>query len=182
MKIHYITYILKKPGGNMQTIGNVSSITTLISFIIYFIGKFIKIKMSKKLRYESVNAYYNTCCENNFKIVDEYNIGSNNSERIIISSEVPLNWIKIYEYGYDKVKNKFKKGNLIVSYGFLRAGHAIQINTYLSCGVPAYILEFERYDYLIGSFQLAENGKNGILEECVDISHTFRSYLYYIFE
>lgn len=165
----------------MQTIGYVSSFVTLISFILYFIGKFIRIKMSKKLRYENIDTYYNTC-ENNFKIVDEYNIGSSNTERIIISSKVPLNWIKIYEYEYDHVKDKFNKGNLIVSYGFLRAGHALQINTYLSCGVPAYMLEFERYDYLIGSFHFAENGKNGILEECVKISHTFRSYLYYIFE
>ncbi|WP_313413277.1 hypothetical protein [Sedimentibacter sp.] len=165
----------------MQTIGNISSFVTLISFIIYFIGKFIRIKMSKKLRYESIAVYYNTC-ENNFKIVDEYYIGSGNSEKIIVSSEVPLNWIKIYECEYDYKKNKFNKGKLIERHGFLRAGNAIQINTYLPCGMPAHMLEFERYDYLIGTFHLAENGKNGILEECVKLSHTLRSYLYYIFE
>lgn len=165
----------------MQTIGNISSFATLISFIIYFIGKFIKIKTSKKLRYESIAVYYNVC-DNSFQIVDEYYIGESNSEKIIVSSEVPLNWIKIYEYKYDKKKGKFYKGKMIESHGFLRAGHAIQINTYLPCGMPSYMLEFERYDYLVGRFHFAENGKNGILEECVKISHTFRSYLYYIFE
>lgn len=165
----------------MQTIGNISAFATLISFIIYFIGKFIRIKMSKKLRYENIEVYYNTQ-KNDLKIVDEYYIGTSNSEIILVSSEVPLNWIKIYEFEYDDKKNKFIKGKLTEKHGFLRAGHAIQINTYLSCGVPAYILEFEQYDYLVGSFHFAENGKNGILEECVTMSHTFRSYLYYIFE
>lgn len=165
----------------MQTIGNVSSIITLISFIIYFIGKFIRIKMRKKLRRENIEASYNVN-ENNLKIVDEYCVGPSNTERIIVSSAVPLNWINIYEYEFDNEKNKFKKGILIVRHGFLRAGHAILINTYHSCGVLAYMLEFEQYDYLRGRFCFAENGKNGILEECVTISHTFYSNLYYIFE
>lgn len=59
----------------------------------------------------------------------------------------------------------------MLNYGFLRAGHAVKINKYLSCNVPAFILEFERYDYLIGSFHFVENGKNGILEYCVKTSH-----------
>lgn len=33
--------ILKELGGTMQTIGNISSFAILISFIIYFIGRFI---------------------------------------------------------------------------------------------------------------------------------------------
>lgn len=167
----------------MEIIGYVSSIATLISFIIYFIGKFIRIKISKKLRYENIEVYYNPDEYNhNLKIVDEYDIGSNNSEKLIISSEVPINWIKLYEYDFNDKEGDFKKGKLVEEHGFLRAGHAIQINTYLPCGMPTYMLEFERYDYLRGCFYIAENGKNGVLGECVTMSHTFRSYLYYIFE
>lgn len=167
----------------MQIIGNISSFATLITFIIYLIGKVIRIKISKKLRYENIEVYYNPYVPNsNIKIVEEYNIGSTNTEKLIVSSLVPLNWVKVYEYEFDDKKDEFKKGKLIEKHGYLRAGHAIQINTYLSCGVPAYILDFERYDYLRGSVCFAENGKNGILEECVTMSHTLRSYLYYVFE
>lgn len=167
----------------MESISELSSILTLVSFMIYFIGRIIRINITKKLRYENLEVYYNSDdCPSNIKVVDEYNVGCNNSERLIISSEVPFNWIKIYEYEYDEIRGKFKKGKLIDKHGFLKAGHAIQINTYLPCGMPAYLLEFQRYDYLIGRLCIAENGKNGVLDELVQMSHTIFSYLYYIFE
>lgn len=166
----------------MEAIGYISSIATLISFAIYFIGKFIKIKISQKLRYENIEVYYtpDDVSNLNLQIVDEYDIGPINSEKLIVSSEVPINWIKMYECEFDDKKHNLKKGRLVAKHGFLRAGHAIQFNTYLACGIPSYMLEFERYDYLRGRFDVAENGKNGVL--CASMSHTFRSYLYYIFE
>lgn len=116
------------------------------------------------------------------KIVEEYNIGDVNSEKIIISSEMPLNWIKIYNCEFDEKKNTLKKGKLIANHGLLKTRHAISINTYLSCGIPSYLIEFQRYDYLKGRFYIAENGKNDILDEQVTMSHTLASYLYYVFE
>ena len=67
----------------MERIGNLSSIVTLISFVIYLIGKVIKIRLSKKLRFESIDVYYNSNdLPSNIKIVEEYNIGDFNSESL----------------------------------------------------------------------------------------------------
>jgi hypothetical protein len=167
----------------MERIGNLSSIVTLISFVIYLIGKVIKIRLSKKLRFESIDVYYNSNdLPSNIKIVEEYNIGDFNSEKLVISSEAPINWIKIYKCEYDEIGNKLKREELIEKHGFLNAGHSIQINTYLSCGIPSCSIIIQRYDYMIGSFHMGENGENGIVDKQIEMSHTFLSYLYYIFE
>lgn len=167
----------------MGLIGTIASIITLISFIIYFTGKIIKIKISKKLIFEDIQVHYNLDKVNQeLKIVEEFDVGANNTENLIISSKDPINWIKIYECDWHDSKNSIIKGNLVEEYGFLKAGHTIQINTYLPCGMPAYLVEFERYDYLLGSFCISENSKNGVLDEFIKMTHTFKSYMYYIFE
>lgn len=48
--------------------------------------------------------------------------------------------------------------------------------------MPQYLLEFQWYDYMIGSLFIQENGKSGMIEENIDMSHTIKSYLYYFFE
>lgn len=146
-------------------------------------GKIVKINLNKYLKFESIEVHYYLTDEYySLNIIEEYDIGIHNDEKIIISSEMPINWIKIYECTFEEKKKDLVKGEIVATHNLLRPGEAIVINSYLSCGIPSYIVEFERHDYLKGSLYLAENGKNGILDNQVSLCHTWKSYLYYLLE
>ena len=51
----------------------------------------------------------------------------------------------------------------------------------LTCGIPLYIIEFERSDFIKGTLILQSNGKNGIQEEMLTFHHTWKSVIYYLF-
>lgn len=163
----------------IETIGFISSIVTLVLFMTYIIGRCFMINQMKVTILETFNLFYDDE-ETNFNVVEQYDIGENNTEKIYLQSSETLRWIKIYEYEYDANSNKFNKGRIVVNHELLRSGFAIKLNTYLPCGMPSYIVEYQRYDFIIGKLELAENGKNGILEEQVSIKHTIKSILYYL--
>lgn len=164
----------------MELIGQISSMATLILFMFYFVGRGITLSLERKLKYENFEIYYGDKFPENIKIVDEYNVGNNTIESLIITSEKELNWIKVFEFYYNKKNKDFKKGKLVVEHKHLRSSHSIKINTYLPCGIPQYILEFQRYDYLNGTLKLAENGENGIVDVNIEMHHTLKSILYYL--
>ena len=163
----------------IEIIGFTSSIVTLVLFIAYIIGRCFMINQMKVTISETFNLFYNDE-ETDFKVVEEYDIGEKKKKKIYLQSSEAIRWIKIYECEYDDKKNKFTKGRLVLNHELLRSGFAIKLNTYLPCGMPSYIVEYQRYDFIIGKLELVENGKNGILEEQVSIKHTIKSILYYL--
>lgn len=163
----------------IEIIGLASSIISLVLFIIYIIGRCFMINEMKVTISETFDLFYNDE-ERDFKVVEEYDIGDNNTEKIYLKSSETLRWIKVYESEYNEKNNKFNKGRLLLNHNLLKRGFAVKLNTYLPCGIPSYIIEYQRYDFIIGELVLAENGKNGILEEQVSIKHTIKSILYYL--
>nr|WP_302696082.1 hypothetical protein [uncultured Romboutsia sp.] len=163
----------------IEIIGLASSIISLVLFITYIIGRCFMINEMKVTISETFDLFYNDE-ERDFKVVEEYDIGDNNTEKIYLKSSETLRWIKVYESEYNEKNNKFNKGRLLLNHNLLKRGFAVKLNTYLPCGIPSYIIEYQRYDFIIGELVLAENGKNGILEEQVSIKHTIKSILYYL--
>lgn len=163
----------------IEIIGLASSIISLVLFITYIIGRCFMINEMKVTILETFDLFYNDE-ERDFKVVEEYDIGDNNTEKIYLKSSETLRWIKVYESEYNEKNNKFNKGRLLLNHNLLKRGFAVKLNTYLPCGIPSYIIEYQRYDFIIGELVLAENGKNGILEEQVSIKHTIKSILYYL--
>lgn len=161
----------------IQIIGFSSLIATLVLFILYFCGKYFIIRQMTNTIFENVVRFDNA--PNNLRIKEEYNIGENNSEHIYVYSSDPLRWIKIYECHFNDREKIFIKDKLLVTHGYLRNGYTIKINTYLPCGIPSYIVEYQRYDFITGNLLLAENGKNGIADEGLSTKHTIKSLLYY---
>ena len=163
----------------IEIIGLASSIISLVLFITYIIDRCFMINEMKVTISETFDLFYNDE-ERDFKVVEEYDIGDNNTEKIYLKSSETLRWIKVYESEYNEKNNKFNKGRLLLNHNLLKRGFAVKLNTYLPCGIPSYIIEYQRYDFIIGELVLAENGKNGILEEQVSIKHTIKSILYYL--
>ncbi len=58
---------------------------------------------------------------------------------------------------------------------------SIRVDTTITCGIPLYMIEFERADYIRGTLILQSNGKNGVQEEMIKLKHTWKSIIYYIF-
>ncbi len=93
-----------------------------------------------------------------------------------ITPSQPLRHLKVYNFD----TNKFKKGKLISTIGPIKNGHTIQINTYLTEGIPNFVIEYQRFDFLIGKLDLVENGKSGVISENLRIRHTIKSFIYYL--
>ncbi|MCM3393716.1 MULTISPECIES: hypothetical protein [Cytobacillus] len=160
----------------IEIIGFGSSIVTLMLFLSYIIGRYYLIKRMEITLKESVEISYNND-NHNFNVIEEYTLGDLDSEIVYLSSSEPLRWIKFYEYNHN---SKNYKGKLIGEHRVLRNGHALKINTYLTCGIPNYLIEYQRFDFIIGELILAEDGKNGNVSQNLSIKHTFKSILYYL--
>lgn len=111
-----------------------------------------------------------------FKVIDEYDLGDHNSESIYLKSSEPIKYIKFYEYDL----HSSSKGKLLTLHNPLRNGEAIKINTYLACGVPSYKVEYQRYDYIKGQFKVGENGKSGLVIENLEMKLTLNSIIYFL--
>ncbi len=163
----------------IQIIGFSSSIATLLLFIAYFIGKYFIIRQMTDIISEKVDLHYDNN-QKGYQIIHEYDLGESNDEQVYLYSTDTLKWIKIYEYIYDEKKSMSIKGKLVLEHKYLRNGFAIKINTRLPCGSPNYVIEYQRRDFIIGKLELAENGKNGLLDQGLSVKHTFKSILYYL--
>lgn len=158
-------------------IGMLSSIATLILFLVYLIGKYFSIKKQEVLLSETINVCYGS--DATVKVRGSIDIGEDTSEEIYISSSEPLRYVRLCLYDVEKDLDKQNK-SFEKEYSNLKNGQVLQVNTYLACGAPVYYVEYQRFDYVIGRFVLAENGKNGDLMEQLHIKHTRRSILYYL--
>ncbi len=164
-------------------LGDIASIATLILFIIYFIGRIITILIEKNIKFENIDVYDNeNKIPQNLKIVEEFKCSEDSMEILIITPTIKsYNNVVIYECKYNESNNKLEKTKTLYSIGKVYNDNSIRIDTILSCGIPRYIIEFERSDYMKGRLISQCNGKNGVQEEMLEFSHTFKSIIYYLF-
>lgn len=159
----------------VSLIGFASSLITLLLFVMYILGRIILIKKMEVTLLESLKV----CRDNELddvEVVEEFTLGENNSEVVYLTSDEPMRYIKFYEYDFMNERN----GTLLYQHGLLKNGYTIKINTYLTCGIPNYLIEYQRFDYVKGRVLLGENGKNGLIIENLEIKHTLKSIIYYL--
>ena len=163
-------------------LGNIASIATLILFVIYFIGRIISIIIENKIIYEKIDIYIDEKdIPSNLKIVDEYSCQYKDEILIITPHEKSYNWLAIYECKYNEKINKLKKVKELERFEKIMNDTSIRIDTIISCGIPTYMIEFERSDYIKGTLILQFNGKSGVQEELLELHHTWKSVCYYLF-
>ena len=164
-------------------LSDLASFATLVLFVIYFIGRVITIMIEKNIKYENIERFFSEAdIPSELKIIDEFKCDENSNDIIIIMPTTKsYNWVKIYECNYNEKNNRLVKTKKIYNSERIYNDHALRIDTIITCGIPNYILEFERCDYMKGELILQENGKNGIEEELLVFKHTLKSILYYLF-
>ncbi|HAT4166096.1 TPA: hypothetical protein ACOTHO_002425 [Clostridium perfringens] len=163
----------------MGLVSYLSSVATLILFILYFIGRIWVINRNKKLLLENFELEY---LENDdLERKNQYNLGG--SELITISSTQGINWLKIYRVKFDSKKNKMVivDKNPVIYHKFLNVNEKLYIKDNIPCGIPMYRIEYERLDYIQGEFDISLDGKyGGLFMDDFKSKLTIKSYLYYI--
>ena len=164
-------------------LGNIASIATLILFVIYFIGRIISLIIEKKVIYEKIDIYIEEeDIPKGLKISDEYRCEHKGEILIITPYEKSYNWLAIYECKYNEKNNNLEKIKELERFEKIMNNTSLKIDTILTCGIPLYMIEFERSDFIKGTLVLQSNGKNGIQEEMLKFHHTWKSVIYYLFK
>ena len=165
-------------------LGDIASIATLILFIIYFIGRIITITIEKNIRLESIDTFeFEEQIPKNIKIVDEFRENENYKEILILTPKVNYyNWIKVYSCKYDEKTNRIKKGKELYKTGIINNNTSFRFDTIISHGIPRYIIEFERNNFIKGDIEVVYNGKNGVQEELIKYHHSVKSIIYILFK
>lgn len=163
-------------------LGNIASIATLILFVIYFIGRIISLIIEKRVIYEKIDIYIREeDIPKNLKISDEYKCEHAEEILIITPYEKSYNWLAIYECKYNEKNSNLEKVKELEKFEKIMNNTSIRVDTVLTCGIPLYIIEFERSDFIKGILTLQSNGKNGVQEEMLEFHHTWKSVIYYLF-
>lgn len=169
-------------------LGAISSVATLVLFVFYFIGRFWAIKKRSTLMledFELENIPNTTELENNADYYYELD-GSRYGEIISMHSKQPLLWVKVFSPVYDENGHSIsaKKVNEVASFdGIIPEGKPIYLKTDILEGFPRYKVVFRRFDYFIGSFEIACNGRVGGMSPLnYTLKPSIKGFLYYLFQ
>ncbi len=161
----------------VSLIGLISSITTLLVFLMYIVGKIYAIKKAEMFLAESFFVRYDND-KLDINITKEIHLDKDIEayETIYLVPNEPIRDISFYTYDWENDK----EGTFIESLGSLKTGEALCIYTHLPCGIPNYIIKYERFDYVKGKLVLAEDGRGLTNFRTPEIKHTMKSYFYHL--
>ena len=165
----------------MEFVGLISSIATLVLFVLYFIGRFIRFFLSKSLIAEKIYFYEVEDLPSDFIIVEHF-VMDETSAKFCLVFPNGARRVRCYEYSYDESQNKYVKENVAFEYGNLNIDESISIQAELAECFMKYEIEYLRNDYILSKFSLLENGYNGILNQNITNKATLRGILYYMVE
>ncbi len=162
-----------------------ATLISLISFILgfwaYAISKFIALFDAVKI-IDNQMLIIDGIIDENFRTgeIYQYDIEVGNAktgEELTLKTQKLIRYIRIYEMDID---NNFKKGKIVAQYKYLSPPRMILLKMDIPCGIPNYILEYQRDDYIISSLIIGYNGKNGYTAENVKLKHSGKSIVYYL--
>jgi len=161
----------------ISLIGLISSLTTLLVFLMYIVGKIYAIKKAEMFLAESFFVRHNNETSD-INITKEINLDEDIEahETIYLVPKEPIRDISFYTYDWENDK----EGTFIKSVGSLRTGEALCIYTLLPCGIPNYIIKYERFDYVKGKLILSEDGRGLTNFRTPEVKHTVKSYFYHL--
>ena len=166
---------------DMAMVGDIASIATLVTFLLYAVGKVVTIVRATALMSEE----FGVSLEDEFHGdgSDYYDVDGG-GEVLSITSAVPIVSIKLISVIYDGEKNKLKKGPTSTKHR-LRPKRDSRVFLRMSIpeGIPNYRVKIRRFDGTNVTFYVGYNGRCGGMSPIdYKISHTLWSILYYVFQ
>lgn len=158
-----------------NVIADISAVATLILFLLYFIGRLWSVHINKKFSYEKITVLFPI----DDAELDVYNI---NGDAILkILSGQYLNWIKVYSFEYKDEQCKKIDKKLLDTIRKININEPVYLGVELPEVIPNILIEFQRFDYVIGSFILYPDGRGiGYNSSDFEFRNTFRTFLYYL--
>ncbi len=156
-------------------LGYISSIATLVLFVIYFIGRIITIIMVKPIWSDKITNY-----DSATDIVEEYEIDDTGCKAALTTTNGIRN-LKIYAVEFDpEIGIVHSTKELLYERAFLNIGQSIVICADLPDCIPKILVEYETLEYMKVSIAWVDNCKNGVMSEIPTLTHTVKSILYYL--
>ncbi|MDD6147434.1 MAG: hypothetical protein PUB40_00680 [Lachnospiraceae bacterium] len=167
----------------LQVISNISSIITAVTFIVYLIGRFIRIGFSKYNTHERFTVYKREKSGRNIDEETNYLEISAIGDEFIFEAENDVRRITFFRCEFEDNFSKIKSVVKIGEWGHLSAHEKLYIRCDLGEFLPFICIEIERLDFTRVSFNLNASGKNGDLV-AYNYKYTtgIRGVLYYFFE
>ncbi len=163
---------------NWLIVSNIASISTLILFVIYFLGRIWSILQSKN----EIEVVFDRKYKSEFKIINEFRIGCNNREAIYLTANNTLIDVAVYKCEFNAETGKVSKGDKVCDCGQLGNGFTFKFNAYFVEVIPEFMIEYQANDFTKGRLLFSENLYNGVLGQNTYRMHTFKSVLYYLFK
>lgn len=163
----------------MQTISNISSIITAVTFIIYLIGRFIRISFSKYDTHERFTVYkrekYGRDIDEETNFLEITSVG----DEFIVEAENDVRKIAFFRCDFEDDFSKIKTKDKIGEWSHLGARDRLYVRCDLGEFLPSFRVEIERLDFTRVSFNLNASGKNGDL---VAYNYKYTTGINYFFE
>jgi hypothetical protein len=167
----------------MQNISNISSIITAVTFIVYLIGRFIRIGFSKYNTHERFTVYKREKSGRNIDEETNFLEITSIGDEFIVEAENDVRKITFFRCNFENGFSKIKSMDKIGEWGHFGAHDKLYVRCDLGEFLPFIRVEIERLDFTKVSFNLNASGKNGDLV-AYNYKYTtgIKSILYYFFE
>ncbi|MGE4353320.1 MAG: hypothetical protein AB7D36_04455 [Oscillospiraceae bacterium] len=169
-----------------MNLGDIASVATLILFVFYFLGRIWTIQKAKALMLEEFdleNINYGEDLEDDRENYYDFGDGG---EIISIRSKLPILWFHVIAIKYDsKFRDRTpRRAKPVVNHHtLLRENEPIYLRMDIPDVLPVYKVRFQRFDYVVVSFDIGYNGRFGGMSPVnYHLSHTFKSFCYYLFK
>lgn len=161
----------------MQLISAIASIATLILFIFYFIGRIWTLSKEQQFATERFRV---TPTKESVEHNDDFDFGG--AATIEVVSLMAYKYFAVTPVEYDIDTNNVKKVGVPITKYNIQANRPLYIVIDIPEIIPQYIVEFQRYDGIKGSFYILESGRTGeIVAWGYNLKHTASSISYYLF-
>lgn len=167
-------------------IGTISSVATLILFVFYFLGRIWIMLKTKNLMLEDFDVEDIDHCSDVPEDRGIYYDINGGGEIVTIRSSQPILWLNVIpiKYNDDFEDITKKKDKPIVTHrNLIKRNESICLRIDICDGLPVYKVCFQRFDYIIVSFDIEYNGRNGgVSPTNYKMNHTCKSILYLLFK
>lgn len=167
----------------LQVISNISSIITAVTFIVYLVGRLIRISFSKYNTHERFTVYERQKTGRDIEEETNYLEISAIGDEFIVEAENDVRKITFFRCELEDNFSKIKSMDKIGEWGHLGAHEKLYVRCDLGEFLPFIRIEIERLDFTRVSLNINESGKNGDLV-AYNYKYTtgIKGFLYYFFQ
>lgn len=162
-------------------LSDIASITTLILFVLYFIGRFIAIIRNRSIFPDKIIMESIDFNQGEFDIVETFEMEENPQNIFVLTSEQGIYHVSVYQILYDNKLNRIGRKKLEkFKWKFLNKGQSLCFCITSPELLTTYEVEYFTPDYRKVTIDLWDNPKNGVMSESAVPKNTIKSILYYL--